>query len=412
MDVGIAWAHGGEFLQCVADVDALGILRPNDARDVQPRGAIDLVGDVHARGADDPPLDEPHGGLGSGEQDPDNDEGRDEGENQDGNGDVPADRPMIEPVSLLHLGTELVPSERRRHVSQTSAVSAPLRLMAVHAHPDDEASKGAATTARYVAEGVEVMVVTCTGGERGDVLNAAAQADVDALGLSEVRRREMADAAATLGVRHAWLGFPDSGFPEGDPLPPLPQGCFADLPLEVTVEPLVEIIREFRPHVVTTYDENGGYPHPDHIRTHETTMAAVDAAANPAAYPQAGEPWQVMKVYYNQQFSKARVESLHLAMIDEDLDSPYHDWLKRWDERPDDAHRITTRILAEDFFDVRDRALLCHRTQIAPDSMWFAVPRDVERRVWPTEDFQLAWSKVPTTTPEDDLFAGIREAAS
>ena len=99
--------------------------------------------------------------------------------------------------------------------------------MAVHAHPDDESSKGAAATARYVAEGVDVMVVTCTGGERGDVLNAAAQAEVDERGLAAVRRDEMARAAKVLGVQHAWLGFPDSGFPEGDPRPPLPEGCFA-----------------------------------------------------------------------------------------------------------------------------------------------------------------------------------------
>jgi len=101
-------------------------------------------------------------------------------------------------------------------------VTSALRLMAVHAHPDDESSKGAATIAMYVAEGVEVMVVTCTGGERGDVLNAAAQAAVDERGLLAVRREEMAAAAAVLGVQHAWLGFEDSGFPEGDPLPPLP----------------------------------------------------------------------------------------------------------------------------------------------------------------------------------------------
>ena len=285
----------------------------------------------------------------------------------------------------------------------------PLRLMAVHAHPDDESSKGAATLAKYRAEGVEVMVVTCTGGERGDVLNAAAQADVDARGLLAVRRDEMAAAAAVLDVQHAWLGFEDSGFPEGDPPPPLPEGCFAALPVEATVPPLVALIRSFRPQVVTTYDENGGYPHPDHIRTHETTMAAVDAAADPAQYPDLGAPWQVLKVYYNQQFSKARVEALHLAMIDEDLDSPYHDWLSRWEDRPDDAARITTRVPAADWFDVRDRALVCHRTQIDPDGQWFAVPMDVHRRVWPTEDFQLARSLVPTTLPEDDLFAGIRE---
>ncbi len=281
--------------------------------------------------------------------------------------------------------------------------------MAVHAHPDDEASKGAATCAKYVAEGVAVMVVTCTGGERGDVLNPAAAETVERLGLEQTRREEMADSAAILGVQHRWLGFADSGFPQGDPLPPLPTGCFAELPLADVVPALVEVLREFRPHVVTTYDENGGYPHPDHIRTHEITMAAIDAAADASYAPDRGAPWQVLKVYYNQQFSKARVQALHLGMIDADLDSPYHDWLEGWDERPDDAARITTRIAATDYFDVRDRALLAHRTQIAPDSMWFAVPRDLETRLWPTEDFQLARAHVPTTIPEDDLFAGLRE---
>jgi mycothiol S-conjugate amidase len=278
--------------------------------------------------------------------------------------------------------------------------------MAVHAHPDDESSKGAATMAKYVAEGCAVMVVTCTGGERGDVLNAAAQAAVDAHGLASVRRMEMADAAGILGVRHAWLGFEDSGYPEGDPRPPLPDRCFAVLPLEEAAAPLVALIREFRPHVVTTYDENGGYPHPDHIRTHEVTIAAVDAAADPDHA--GGEPWQVAKVYYNMQFTKARVQALHLAMIDADLDSPYHDWIKDMDSRPDDAHRVTTRVPTAEFFELRDRALLAHRTQVDPASMWFAVPLDVQRAVWPTEDFQLVRSTVASELPEDDLFAGLR----
>jgi len=294
---------------------------------------------------------------------------------------------------------------------ETIPVAAPLRLMAVHAHPDDESSKGAAATARYVSEGVEVMVVTCTGGERGDVLNPAAQAEVDERGLLAVRRDEMTRAANVLGVKHAWLGFADSGFPEGDPRPPLPAGCFGDLPLGDTIEELVRLIREFRPQVVTTYDENGGYPHPDHIRTHETTMAALDAAMDPDAFPELGPTWQVQKVYYNQTFSKARVQALHLAMIDADLDSPYHDWLDRWDDRPDDIDRITTKVPCSEWFEVRDQALLEHRTQIDPESMWFQVPLQFQKDVWPTEDFELARSSVPTTLPEDDLFAGLREDA-
>lgn len=278
---------------------------------------------------------------------------------------------------------------------QTSRVT--LRLMAVHAHPDDESSKGAATTAKYRSEGVEVMVVTCTGGERGDVLNPEMHDEVARRGIEAVRRDEMAAAAKILDVQHEWLGFADSGFPD-DPTD-VPPDSFAAMPLADAVDPLAELIRSFRPHVVTTYDENGGYPHPDHIRTHEVTMAAVDAAA---------DAWVVPKIYFNQQFHKRRVEALHQAMTDAELESPYHDWLTHWEDNPDDAHRITTSIPAADFFGVRDAALLAHRTQIDPNGQWFAVPRDVERTVWPTEEFQLARSIVETSIPEDDLFNGLR----
>jgi mycothiol S-conjugate amidase len=284
-------------------------------------------------------------------------------------------------------------------------MSQPLRLMAVHAHPDDEASKGAATTAKYRDQGVEVMVVTCTGGELGDVLNPQAQADVDALGLDAVRRAEMAEAARILDVQHRWLGFIDSGYPEeGHEVAP---ESFAGRPLDEVTQPLVALIREFRPHVVTTYDETGGYPHPDHIRTHEVTMAAIDAAANPRRFP-GGLIWDVPKVYYNQQFTKRRVEALHLALIDADLESPYHDWLERISEGPDMFDKVTTRIHGADYFGIRDQALLAHRTQIDPAGMWFAMPRDIEKQIWPTEEFQLARSIVPVEPLEDDLFAGLR----
>ena len=138
-----------------------------------------------------------------------------------------------------------------------------LRLMTVHAHPDDESSKGAGTSARYVAEGVDVLVVTCTGGERGDIINPqlkkdpVRQAEIEA-DLLEVRRKEMDAAREILGVRQEWLGFVDSGLPEGDPLPPLPEGCFALQDVEVAAEPLVRLIREQRPQVIVTYNENGG----------------------------------------------------------------------------------------------------------------------------------------------------------
>src|SRR6188508_2410516 len=161
--------------------------------------------------------------------------------------------------------------------------------MCVHAHPDDESSKGAATMARYVDEGHEVLVVSCTGGERGDVLNPRLKNDVHILrDLAQVRRDEMAAAQEILGVQHTWLGFVDSGLPEGDPLPPLPEGCFALEPLELAAEPLVRLVRTFKPHVVTTYDENGGYPHPDHIMCHKVSVEAFDAAPDPERYPGTG----------------------------------------------------------------------------------------------------------------------------
>ncbi|MGC7097080.1 mycothiol conjugate amidase Mca [Amycolatopsis lurida] len=283
-----------------------------------------------------------------------------------------------------------------------------LRLMAVHAHPDDESSKGAATMARYVAEGHEVMVVTCTGGEAGSILNPAMDRPEVLENMTEIRREEMARAAKILGVQHRWLGFVDSGLPEGDPLPPLPEGSFATVPIEESTGPLVEAIREFRPHVIITYDENGGYPHPDHIRTHEISMAAFDAAGDPDKYPETGEPWQPLKLYYVHGFSRARMTALHEALLKAGLESPYEEWLKRWsDDKPDVMERVTTRVECGDYFEQRDEALKAHATQIDPDSRWFATPLEIQRELWPTEEYELVRSLVDSTVPEDDLFAGI-----
>jgi mycothiol S-conjugate amidase len=287
-----------------------------------------------------------------------------------------------------------------------------LRLMAVHAHPDDESSKGAATMAKYVAEGHEVMVVTCTGGERGDILNPAMERPDVAENMIEYRRREMARAAEILGVQHRWLGFVDSGLPEGDPPPPLPEGCFALVPLEESVPALVEVVREFKPHVIITYDENGGYPHPDHIRCHEVSVGAFEAAGDPDRYPEAGEPWTPLKLYYTHGFNRARMVAIHEALLARGLESPYVEWLERWPADRDNAHRITTKIECGEYFEVRDAALTAHATQIDPKSRWFLVPLDIQREVWPYEDFELARSLVDTTLPEDDLFDGIQEKVS
>lgn len=287
----------------------------------------------------------------------------------------------------------------------------PLRLMAVHAHPDDESSKGAATTAMYVDQGVEVMVVTCTGGERGDILNPRVDTPENVANLAAVRLAEMARAAEILGVEHRWLGYVDSGLPQGDPLPPLPEGCFALASVSEAGAALAKLIREFRPHVVTTYDENGGYPHPDHIMTHKVTMRAVDLAAEERTDVD-GEPWPVAKVYYHMTFHRQRAVALDEAMHEHGLESPYRERLADWPEDPTQAERLTTFVACADYYPVRDDALRAHATQVDPDGFWFAVPLTVQQRAWPTEDYQLARSRVATTLPEDDLFAGVETEPS
>ncbi|WP_414990731.1 mycothiol conjugate amidase Mca [Aeromicrobium sp.] len=289
-----------------------------------------------------------------------------------------------------------------------------LRLMHVHAHPDDESSKGAASTARYVAEGVDVHVVTCTGGERGSILNAGfSHPDVDAENpdpevIARIRKAEMERARDILGVTQDWLGWVDSGWPEGDPKPPLPEGCFALVPLEEAAAPLVRLIRSFRPHVLTTYDENGGYPHPDHIKCHEISVFAYEAAADPQRYPDLGEPWQVSKLYYHGGWTRARLEAIGAAMEARGLKNPYEGWFDSRDPSRFRDDRVTTRVECAEYFATRDAALLAHATQIDPDGFWFSVPREVQAEAWPTEDFELVDAKVPTTLPETDVFAGLR----
>ncbi|WP_199738260.1 mycothiol conjugate amidase Mca [Frondihabitans sp. PhB188] len=285
----------------------------------------------------------------------------------------------------------------------------PLRLLAVHAHPDDESSKGAATYAHYRKRGAEVLVVSCTGGEQGSILNehleAKAHAERDIAGL---RVYEMARAQEVMGVEHIWLGYADSGLPgEGEPLAP---NSFATIPVEISAEPLVRIIRRFQPHVIVTYDENGGYPHPDHIRTHEVSVAAYEAAGDPARYPDAGPAWQASKLYYDRIMNSTKMRAIYDVIKDETPDSEVlkqmDEMFERWGERPDLS---TTHVNVADSFAERDAALIAHASQVDPTGFFFLHSRDLQARTWPTEDFQLVDSKVESTLPETDLFAGIAE---
>ncbi len=281
-----------------------------------------------------------------------------------------------------------------------------LCLLSIHAHPDDEASKGPSTVAKYHAEGVKTVLLCCTGGEEGDILNPAMDRPEIRENMAEVRRRELAAAAAAIGYERVhMLGYRDSGMADSEANEH--PDCFAAAPLDEAVDRFVAILRAERPHVVVTYpDDQGTYQHPDHLRVHDITHPGVEKASDPDHRPELGEPWQVSKVYYSS-WSRARIEARHRAFQQLGLKSPYD---KRWFERPDQDHLITTKISVEGYTDVRREALLAHATQIDPESdFWFGLPVEIERALYPVDDYRLAHGPEIADGIETDLFAGIRQ---
>jgi mycothiol S-conjugate amidase len=301
--------------------------------------------------------------------------------------------------------------------------SAELRVLSVHAHPDDEASKGAATMARYGAEGVRTVLVTCTGGEAGDILNPEADTEDVRADLTAVRRRELDDAVRIIGYDALYLlGYRDSGMPDTEPNAH-PEN-FANADLDEAVGRLVEIIRAERPQVLIGYGRDRVYAHPDHVRVHEITVLAFERAADPDWYPQLGASWQPLKLYYTSGFTRERIKSMHDWFVEEGEESPFAKWIERIesdaaerDEAEDaDDDRTTTRIDVRAYLDVGRDALLAHRTQVPPDSFFFRVPLEVQQERHPWEEYVLARSLVDPGTVEGDyetdLFAGLRVAAS
>lgn len=252
-----------------------------------------------------------------------------------------------------------------------------MRLLSVLTHDVDEPGEGAATMARYVASGHEVMAVTCTGDDGGQ-----------------------GAVAEVLGAGHHRLGFRPTEWLSGDPVP---QDRFASVPVAEPLERLVCVLREFRPHVVVVYVD-ATVPDPDRARSREVSVAAFDVSADPARFPDAGEPWQPLKLYHAHEWYEARIGALHQALLAEGLASPYHQWL----EAPvGGAERITTRVRCGEYLPVRDQVLRAHAGRLRPDCHWLAVPVRVRQAVWPTEDFELVRSHVPTSLPEHDLFYAV-----
>lgn len=276
------------------------------------------------------------------------------------------------------------------------------RMLTIHAHPDDEASKGGASAARYAAAGVGTALICCTGGEAGSIVNPALDRPEVKARLAETRREELLVATTHLGYQRVWmLGYRDSNMPaSGEP------GTFAAAPLDETVRALVRLIREERPHIVVTYPDNQrGYQHPDHLRVHDASVPAYAAAGDPSFHPELGEAWAPLKFYYVQ-WSRARLMAQHEAFLRLGLQSPFK--AERWKRRPSLDYRLTTKVFIGDHWDQAQEALRAHATQVDPNSLhWFGLPPDVARATYPYDDYILVQSAVPTTLPEDDLFAGI-----
>jgi mycothiol S-conjugate amidase len=290
--------------------------------------------------------------------------------------------------------------------------AAGFRVMALHAHPDDEASKGAGTVARYRTEGASSTLVCCTGGEAGDILNSEMDTPEARADLTAVRRRELDDSVRIIGYdRLHLLGYRDSGMPgteaNADPT------NFANAPLDEAVGRVVALVRAERPHVLIGYGPDRVYAHPDHVRVHDVGEVVFDRAGDPNWYPQAGPPWQPSKLYWCAGFTRRRIESMHEWFVGRGEESPFAEWLAQLDDDHDAA--ITTRIDVREWAAVARDALLAHRTQIPPDSFFLTVPLQEMAELHPWDEYILARSLVgppPGDDYEDDLFAGLRTATA
>jgi mycothiol conjugate amidase Mca len=282
-----------------------------------------------------------------------------------------------------------------------------LTLMAVHAHPDDECMSTGGVLARYTHEGLRTVLVTATRGEEGEVVDPEMNPEEVKPKLGDVRTAELECACKHLGVEELHiLGYRDSGMAGWDSNNH--PDCLAQADLQEATGRLVRLIRSIRPHVITCYDEDGGYGHPDHIQVHRLTVAAFHAAGVATQYPDIGPaPWQPQKLYYTaypRSYILTRYEIMRAMEAKIPSDRPDFDPNKVWGT-PDEL--ITTHVAIGDFISHKMSALRCHRTQIAPDWWFTRLPQEILRDKFGQECFIRVASHVPVNGHEDDLFAGL-----
>jgi mycothiol conjugate amidase Mca len=278
-------------------------------------------------------------------------------------------------------------------------MTAPRTLLAVHAHPDDECISTGGILARYAAEGVRTVLITCTDGAVGEISDPALATPEN---LAEVRSHELDESVRILRVSHlVKLGYRDSGMAgTADNANPasLNQANFDE-----ALERVVRVVRDERPQVIVTYDERGGYGHPDHIRAHQLAVAAFEAAADGTRFPSAGPAWSTEKLYYavvpRSAFGQF-AERLRAAGIE----APFQRQETSTDEEPPFGvadERVTTTVDVSAYVEAKRAALASHRTQMGPEQFFMRLPAEVFGR----ETFERVAG--PGQTPETDLFAGL-----
>jgi len=328
----------------------------------------------------------------------------------------PEARPTSPEEAVLREAESVLEQASPSAEESMDVLDAARRLLLVHAHPDDETIGNGVTMARYAAEGAHVTLVTCTLGEEGEVLmpelaHLAADRD-DELGRHRIG--ELATAMEALGVRdHRFLGgagrFRDSGM-MGLPTNDRPD-CFWQADLDEAAAMLVQVIREVRPQVLITYDDDGGYGHPDHIQAHRVAMRGAELAADPAHG--SGATWQVQRIYWNAIPESVLREGIR-AVREAGDDTFFEGMDPDTDEMPsfvlpDDM--VTTKIDGMDHVDAKMAAMRAHATQITVDGPFFALSNNLGNRVWGVEYYRLVQGQPGTERDADgretDLFSGL-----
>ena len=280
-------------------------------------------------------------------------------------------------------------------------------LLAVRPHPDDESTSTGGMLAYYSARRVRTGVVICTGGEEGPIHDPDLDPVADRPRLGELRAREVKDACAILGVAELrMLGYRDSGMP-GTPANQHPAAFMNAERVEATGH-LVRIIRELRPTVIVTEPPGGLYAHPDHVMCYEVSVEAFQAAGSAQAFPEAGPPWRVAKLYAIAQIDDGCWEDLLPALTAAGIDMA-------WLERESHSSRLPGPETATVALDVRPyteqqrQALLAHRTQIPPESFLVSLPPELHRRAFATAYFLRLSPPCAPGEHEPDLLDGLDE---